>query len=138
MPESKFYYLDGRLLRIANDSDRHLTYTHVLMAGDRVLSWHQSSADAECWAEEERGRLRRELGRLMRLYERRNYVTNPSPDPGTVLRLPANDLLYPSQRELRKAAEDVARQIDAVHVRELEITNKEKAAPERRIERKAG
>jgi len=136
MPESKFYYLDGRLLRVANEHDRHLTYTHVLCAGDRVLSWHLSEADAETWAEEERRRLRQELGRLMRLHERRNFVTNPSPDEGTVVRLPDPDVMYPTQRALRTAAEKIAGQIDSIHVRALEVTNKEKAAPARR--RKAG
>ncbi len=138
MPESKYYYLDGLLLRVANEHDRHLTYTHVLCAGDRVLSWHMSPEDAEHWAEEERGRLRQELGRMMRLLDRRNFVTDPSPDPGTVLRLPANDLIYPSQRELRQAAERKAREIETIHVRALEITNKAKATPERRVNKKAG
>lgn len=115
------YYLGGRLVRVSNEHDAHLRYTHVLMQGDRILCWLRSREDAEAALEDERERIWNEGHKLRLLYERRKTKTNLHPDEGTPVRLPGAELMYPTQQDLYNAVKSRWKNFKALHVEALEI-----------------
>ena len=96
-------------------------YTHVLLRGDIVESYFKSEAEADAALEEARAAAWNEGHKLRLLYERRKHSTNTAPDPGTLVRLPEADKMYPTQAALRQAVYSRWRLFKSYRVAELTI-----------------
>lgn len=91
------------------------------MRGDQVVRWCKSEAAAAEALEEARAAAWNEGHKLRLLYERRRHSTNLNPDPGTLVRLPAADKLYPTLDALKDAVYSQWRLYQSYHVEELKI-----------------
>ena len=96
-------------------------YTHVLMRGDNIVCWCKSKAAADEALEDARAQAWNEGHKLRLLYERRKRSTNLNPDPGTPVRLPDRDLMYPTPEALREAVYSQWRLYKSFHVEPLTI-----------------
>ena len=115
------YFLGGRLLWCYNPGYYPHRYTHVLMRGDQVVCYCKSEAAAEEALKDAQAAAWNEGHKLRLLYEQRKSSTKLRADPGTVVRLPDRDLMYPTLDALRDAVYSQWRLYQSYHVEPLTI-----------------
>ena len=91
------------------------------MRGDQIVCWCRSEAAAEEALRDAREAAWNEGHKLRLLYERRKYGTKRKADPGTAVRLPDRDLMYPTLDALRDAVYSQWRLYQSYHVEPLTI-----------------